>query len=355
MSFEPIRTERLVLRQSQMSDAEAAYERRNLPEVAKYQDWELPNPMDRTLETLAKLEAMDGPVDGQGWSVTVVSVAEPTEILGDLYVGLEWGGRSAEIGFTFHPDHWGQGFATEAASAMIEYLFTDVGVSRVRATLHPDNVASARVLEACGLIYEGMTLQSFWVGDECSDDLLYGMSRTNWDMWRNRSRTSPDTVELVPLSYDNQEAVAGLRTHWSQRRFVATMGQNFEDALMALTLGAPAVVPWYRAIEADGQIVGFLMATERTDSRPVPILKRLLIDRLHQRRGIGSAAMSLFEKHCRDEGASAVGVAWVEGPGSPAPMYRGRGYEPTGEQINGEIQAVKQLDPNVAGSQQTRG
>lgn len=343
MRFEEIRTERLIVRKSRLSDADAAHERRNLPEVAKYQDWELPNPREHTVKVLTSLEAMDGPADGQGWSATVVSASEPEQILGDLYVGLEWGGRSAEIGFTFHPDHWGQGFATEASQAMIEYLFTDARVSRIRASLHPDNPASARVLEACGLVFEGLTLQSFWVGDECSDDLLYGMSRSDWDAWRNRSRKRPHNVELVALSFENQAAVANLATHWSQRRFVATMGQNFEDALMALTLGEPAVVPWYRAIEADGEIVGFLMATEMTDARPNPVVQRLLIDRMHQRRGIGSAAMDIFEQRCRDLGATAVEVAWVEGLGSPAPVYLGRGFTPTGEVENGEVRAIKQL------------
>lgn len=74
--------------------------------------------------------------------------------------------------------------------------------------MHPDNPPSARVLEACGLMFEGLTRQSFWVGDECSDDMLYGMTRSDWEAWRDRPRRRPGVVELVPVTADNVRAVS---------------------------------------------------------------------------------------------------------------------------------------------------
>ena len=118
---------------------------------------------------------------------------------------------------------------------------------------------------------------------------------------------------------------------------------NFRDALVPPLLNDVALVPWFRAIEADGDIAGFIMAAEMTEAHPNPYLWRLLIDRMHQRRGIGAAALDLFEQRCVDEGATAIEVSWVEGPGSPAPMYQARGYEPSGETEYGETHAVKRL------------
>ncbi|MEZ5219519.1 MAG: GNAT family N-acetyltransferase [Ilumatobacteraceae bacterium] len=344
MAFVPIRTERLILRSPQETDAEAAFERRNLPEVARYQDWELPYTRERAEAATAKAAAMDGPTVGQGWSLTVVDASDPERILGDLYLELRWEGRSAYVGFTFHPDHWGRGFATEATQALVEYCFTELGVSRMESSLHPDNVASARVLEACGLIFEGQTVQSFWVGDECSDDMLYGVTRAGWDAWRTRPLQRPERVELVPVTADNIGPVSRLRTHKSQERLVSPMIGNFRDALAPPTLDGAPLVPWYRAIEADGGIAGFIMASEMTDAHPNPYLWRLLVDRMHQRRGVGSAALDHFEQRCRDLGATAIEVSWVEGPGSPAPMYRARGYEPTGIIEDGETHAMKSLN-----------
>lgn len=343
MGFEPIRTERLILRRPRLDDAEAAFQRRSLPEVARYQDWEMPYTREQAEASAARVAAMDGPVDGRGWSVTVVDVAAPDRILGDLYVELRWGGRSAMFGYTFHPDGWGRGYATEAAQALVRYLFTDVGVSRIESSLHPDNVPSARVLEACGMVFEGLTRQSFWVGDECSDDMLYGMTRADWDAWCERPRTRPERVELVPITADNREAVAALVTHRSQERLVSPMVGSFRDALAPPSLDGEPLVPWYRAIEADGRVVGFLMSAEMTTTHANPYLWRLLIDRMHQRRGVGAAALDRFEDRCRRQGATAIEVSWGDGPGSPGPMYVARGYEPSGKIEFGEIHAVKPL------------
>ena len=343
MGFEPIRTERLILRPPRLSDADAAYERRSLPEVARYQDWEMPYTRERAEQSMARTAAMDGPVDDAGWTITVVDAAEPDRILGDLSVQLRWGGRTGYFGYTFHPDHWGRGYATEAARALVHFLFTDIGVSRIESSLHPDNPPSARVLEACGLIFEGLTRQSFWVGDECSDDMLYGMTRSDWEAWCNRPRQRPDQVELVPVTAGNRRAVGDLVIHKTQERFVSTMLGNFRDALLPPLRDGVPVVPWFRAIEADGEIVGFIMAAEITEARATPRLWRLLVDRMHQRRGIGSAALDLFEHWCADHGATAIEVSWTVGPGSPAPMYQARGYEPTGQIEDGEIHAIKRL------------
>lgn len=343
MAFEPIRTERLILRRPVPADAEAAYLRRSLPEVARYQDWELPYTREQATSSTGRASAMDGPAVGEGWTVTVVDAEAPRVILGELYVELRWGGRSGYLGFTFHPDHWGRGYASEAAEALVRYLFTDLGVNRVEASLHPDNVASARVLESCGMTFEGLTRQSFWVGEECSDDMLYGATHADWHAWRNRPRHRPRSVELVPVTADNCRAVGDLTTHKSQERFVSPMLGSFRDALAPESLDGAPLVPWYRAIVADGEVAGFLMAAEVTEAHPNPYLWRLLVDRMQQGRGVGSAALDLFERRCRERGAGAIEVSWVEGPGSPARMYRARGYEPSGRIEDGEIHAVKRL------------
>lgn len=85
------------------------------------------------------------------------------------------------------------------------------------------------------------------------------------------------------------------------------------------------------------------MASEATDAHPHPYLWRLLVDRMHQRRGVGAAALDHFEAWCRREGATAIEVSWSEGPGSPAPLYRARGYVPTGRIDDGETHAIKTL------------
>jgi RimJ/RimL family protein N-acetyltransferase len=275
----------------------------------------------------------------------MLTIADPATNMpiGDLALHLQWAGRSAEIGYTLHPDHWGHGYAVEAAEALCRYLFEVVGTTRVFGMLHPDNPASAQVLERIGMLFEGHTRSSFWVGDEVSDDWIYGMTRGDWDSWRARPRHRPEKVELVEVTGDLFTEVYGLRTHKSQESFVAPMPKSLAQALLAPTRSQEPAIPWYRAIEADGTIAGFVMVAMADERTPEPFLWRLLIDRMHQRRGIASMALDQVEAQARSWGHAGITTSWVQGRGSPEPFYLGRGYQPTGEVDGAEIVARKTL------------
>ncbi|MEO1055553.1 MAG: GNAT family N-acetyltransferase [Actinomycetota bacterium] len=342
MTFAPLRTERLLLRPARTTDLDALIERRNEPEVAALQAWEVPYTRERAAQLFEGLLAMDGPQTDEWWMLTIADHGD-TAVYGDLALRLTWDGRTAEIGYTLARAHWGQGYATEASAALIEHLFEHLGVHRIEATLHPANTASARVIERCGLLYEGRTRGSFWVGDEQTDDLLYGMLRNDWDVWRGRPRTPPDRVELVEITPDNARAVTRLRTHHSQQAFVSPVIDSFADALVPEVIDGAPVVPWYRAVQADEDLVGFVMVAEPTSHHPDPYLWRLLIDRLHQRRGIGTRVLDLVVDQCRSWNADALDTSWEEGHGSPAPLYLGYGFAPTGRIIDGETEGRLEL------------
>jgi RimJ/RimL family protein N-acetyltransferase/GNAT superfamily N-acetyltransferase len=333
-----LRTDRLLLRTARSSDAIHLAERRSDAEVATYQTWIPPYPLDRAETMIADAMAMNGPVDGEWWMLTVSDLADTT-VFGDLVVQLSWDGRTAEIGYTLARAAWGHGFAVEAAAALVEYLFVTIGVTRVEASLHPDNTASAQVLERIGMLFEGHTRSSFWVGDENSDDWLYGMTRPDWESWRDRPRSRPDTVALVEVTNVNLLDVVRLATHRSQQRFVAPVSKSLADALVPPELEGVVVLPWYRAVQADDDVVGFVMLARSQPGHPEPYLWRLLVDRAHQRRGIGARVIDLVAEQCRDWGDETLLVSWVPGRGSPEPMYLARGFVPTGAIHDGEIEA----------------
>jgi RimJ/RimL family protein N-acetyltransferase len=341
--FEPIRTERLLLRPVRADDAEPLAQRRSDATVAAYQNWIAPYPLERAEALIAEVVALDGPTNDEWYMLTVADPADLV-VFGDMVVHLTDEARTAEIGYTFAIDAWGQGYAVEAAQALVDHLFTSVGVTRAFGMLHPDNPASAQVLERVGMLFEGHTRSSFWVGDENSDDWIYGMTRADWEAWRDRPRRAPDVVRLVEISPDTTRMVRRLSTHKSQERFVAGVTGSFGDALFPEVIDGAPVVPWLRAIEADGDTVGFVMLARTTDAHPEPYLWRLLIDRMHQRRGIGSVALDLVIDQCRDWGDRTLLVSWGPGRGSPEPMYLARGFVPTGNIDDGEIEARLTLD-----------
>ncbi|MFH1104886.1 MAG: GNAT family N-acetyltransferase [Actinomycetota bacterium] len=340
--FEPITTARLVIRPMRPDDAESLWLRRNDPEVARLQNWAIPFPRERAVEIVAEVAAMDGPANDDWWMAAITDRATG-EVIGDLAVHLTWGGRSAEIGYTLARAHWSKGYAIEAVEALVVYLFEVLGVSRLSGTLHPDNRASAMVLERTGFLFEGHTHDSYWVGDEVSDDWLYGMTRADWVAWRDRPRTPPDDVRLVELTPDTLMDVYRLATHKSQESFVAPMPKSLAQALVPPLEDGHPLKPWYRAIEADSALAGFVMLALSDDHLAEPYLWRLLIDRMHQRRGIAGRALDLVEEEMRARGVIAMLVSWVDGRGSPAPFYETRGYARTGEVEDGEAVARKAL------------
>jgi RimJ/RimL family protein N-acetyltransferase/GNAT superfamily N-acetyltransferase len=340
--FTPIRTERLLIRPYRLEDLAGLVARRNDPDVARYQDWVLPYSMDRAEKTVASLLTMDGPRNNEWWMALAVD-PKTDEAFGDLAVHLTWEGRTAEVGYTFAKEHWGTGYATEALAAMVEYLFEELEVTRVFGMLHPDNPASAMVLERTGFLFEGHSRLSFWVGGEVSDDWTYGMIRPDWDKWRQRRRDRPDVVSLVEITTDNAGAVFRLATHKTQERFVATMAESFADALFPEVIDGAPVVPWFRAVMADDELAGFVMLALRTDHHPEPYLWRLLVDRMHQRRGIGARVIDLTAQECVKTGDRTLLTSWSEGKGSPRPFYLRNGFEPTGNLTDGETEARKRL------------
>ncbi|WP_395153736.1 GNAT family N-acetyltransferase [Ilumatobacter sp.] len=337
MTFEPIRTERLLLRPVRRTDADALTERRNNPDVAKWQTWTLPYPAEQAQQSVDEMAAMPGPVHDEWWMLTIADLAD-TEIYGDVPIRLTWDGRSAKIGYSLTPTAWGKGYATEAVEAVCARLFDDGNVTRLSAMLHPDNTASAQVLERTGFVFEGHTLLSFWVGNDNSDDWLYGMTREQHTAWTTRPRHPAGDVRLVAIDHTNSAAVAALSTHHSQRQFVPPIEQSFREALFVAPHQGSPVEPWLRAVEADSELVGFVMLTAPTEAHPIPYLWRLLIDRRHQRRGLGHCVLDLIVEHCREAGATALDISWLPGRGSPEPLYVRYGFASTGEIVDGEIE-----------------
>lgn len=80
-----------------------------------------------------------------------------------------------EIGYRLDPAYWGEGIATEAARAVRDHAFRDLGLDRVISLIHPDNIASRRVAEKNGMTVEKETVfRGFPI-------LVFGISRAQYN------------------------------------------------------------------------------------------------------------------------------------------------------------------------------
>lgn len=335
--FVPLQTRRLIVRSPTLDDIGNLHARRNHPDVAVLQDWETPYPLEKA-QALVESVIEEGQPTNNEWWLAIISRPDGV-VVGDLALHLTSEGRTAEVGYSLDREQWGQGYASEALAVLVDYLFDSLDVVRVFGMLDPVNVASARVLERTGFLYEGRTKKSYWKAGEFSDDLIYGMTKEDRDAWRDRPTDPPGAVELLEVTTDNFEEVAHLATHESQKRLVAPMLWSFSDALFPEVVDDAPLVPWMRAIAADGELCGFLMLALRTQHHPDPYLWRLLIDRRHQRRGIGARALAMVCEDLRSQGETGLLTSWEEGKGSPRPFYLGLGFVETGRIIDGETEA----------------
>ena len=86
----------------------------------------------------------------------------------------------AEIGYELAPHAWGQGYATEAARALVGFGFAELDIHRIAARCVADNVASARVLEKLGMRREGRVRGHEWFQGRWWDTLIYGLLEADW-------------------------------------------------------------------------------------------------------------------------------------------------------------------------------
>lgn len=88
--------------------------------------------------------------------------------------------QRAEIGYWVGVPFWKQGYASEAAQAVIDYGFATLGLNRIYAHHFGNNPASGRVMQKVGMTYEGTQRQHFQKWGELLDTALYGILRSEW-------------------------------------------------------------------------------------------------------------------------------------------------------------------------------
>ena len=113
--FEPLRTDRLVIRPIRADDVEPLWARRNDPSTAEFQNWTLPYPREKAQELVDEMVGFDAAPPPDGWIQLAIDDAETGSTIGDLALGLTFAGRCAEIGWTIDAAERGRGIATEVA------------------------------------------------------------------------------------------------------------------------------------------------------------------------------------------------------------------------------------------------
>ncbi|GAA4717525.1 GNAT family protein [Nocardioides conyzicola] len=173
-----LHTARLRLRPFTDADADALFALHSDAHVLRYWDsppWTEPARAERFLATCRTLAE-----EGSGARLAMDRVSD------GAFVGWcslsRWNPdhRSAAIGYCLGEAAWGQGYATEAAYAVLRWAFDTLDLNRVQAETDTRNTASARVLEKLGFVREGTLREDCVVNGDVSDSWVYGLLRREW-------------------------------------------------------------------------------------------------------------------------------------------------------------------------------
>jgi aminoglycoside 6'-N-acetyltransferase len=182
----PLETPRLLLRPFQDSDLEAFVAYRSDPIIARYQGWEAPYSIANALAFIDEMKQKQPAVPGEWYQVAIV-LKTSLELIGDCTFQVsEEDGQQAKIGYTLARPYQGSGYATEAVTGLLHYLFGDLKLHRVIALCDVENFASIRLLERIGMRREGHYLESFWSKGEWSSEYGYGLLESEWFRLHNR-------------------------------------------------------------------------------------------------------------------------------------------------------------------------
>jgi len=143
-----------VLRALGVEDADAVYAYARDPAVTEFVTWEPHTSIEQTVLYLMTVETAYRDAGLLEWGVTLAGSGELIGTCG--FARLELDHARGEIGYVVGRAHAGQGYATEAAAAVLRYGFAEIGLHRIEAQCVVDNAASARVLEKIGMRCEGV-------------------------------------------------------------------------------------------------------------------------------------------------------------------------------------------------------
>jgi RimJ/RimL family protein N-acetyltransferase len=174
----PIETERLLLRAHRSDDLDDLVAFHSDPDVVRFVPWPV---RDRaaTAETLAvKLDQAELREPGE-WLVLAVEQRETGRVVGEVL--LKWASeRQGELGFAFARDVHGQGYAVEAATAVLDLAFDGLGFHRVSAVVIEGNDASVRLLGRLGFRREARHVDGVHFKGAWATQLVFALLEDEW-------------------------------------------------------------------------------------------------------------------------------------------------------------------------------
>lgn len=176
-------TDRLILRKFELSDVPSAYKLwAGVEEIQTGYGEPTYDSEDKTRELISAYIEKSEAQDYYRWAIILKETGECVGQIAFFLVNTNC--EFAEIEYCVSKEYWGRGIAPEAAKEVLRFGFEDVGFNRIQICCRENNLSSKRVIEKCGLKYEGALRQYFKCADGFHDRLYFSLLRNEYNKER---------------------------------------------------------------------------------------------------------------------------------------------------------------------------
>lgn len=175
-----ISTPRLHIRNLKLADLPDFHVYRSNPEVTKYQGFDVMT-VEQAEEFIRK--QLDKKFGKSGeWVQYAIESKAKGKLIGDCAIKLDENDpRIAEVGITISHLEQQKGFAKEALSGILHFLFDEKEIHRVVETVDAENIASINLLKSIGFRQEGHFIENIFFKGKWGSEFQYAMLRKEWD------------------------------------------------------------------------------------------------------------------------------------------------------------------------------
>lgn len=195
-----LEADKVILRCFEMSDAVSM--NHNLysdSDVMLFLPWDVHAEISETTKHLQRYIDSYPKIDYYAWAITLKGTGEP---IGFIDTVVDESISAIKIDYGIGKSWWHKGYTSDALSAVMRFFFDEVGANRVYATHDPRNPNSGKVMEKCGMKYEGTLRKSRYRKGEYSDRAMYSMLAEDYEKWGWLIKTGASYVR-APYGSEN--------------------------------------------------------------------------------------------------------------------------------------------------------
>mgnify|MGYP004485031279 FL=1 len=179
-----LESERLVLRMMDVKDSGDMFDYSAREDVTRYLLWSPHPDISYTRDYIKSVRRQYRRGDFFDWSIVLKSNVRMIGTVG--YTRIDTPNNCGEIGYVLNPKYQNMGYATEAASLVVEFGFVTLGLNRIEAKYMSENTASRRVMEKVGMSFEGTMKERLLVKGRYRDISCCAITRKEYDEKKER-------------------------------------------------------------------------------------------------------------------------------------------------------------------------